>query len=512
VILIGSRGGKESPATTQLGRSVGFEFTTALCSSIESTTAGIERDDHHGFRYRGARLRFAVERALFVSMVNDEELYRAFVERGQGGAAAVNASRSRLEQAVARRLLAGRPQSGEELPRFSSGRIAEKLRYRGADLLDRTHAKPAANPRSSGSPVALLVYHRKFLRFLEPLRHALGPERTVMLSSFGRVPADPDGGEVRQRAIDYAAEPVRLEARAIGAALRGHAHLAADYDLLLRALAEVSPRCVVVVEGNAPHDELANRACKELGIPCVCLQQGWSPMVHTGFRNMSYTRMAIWGDGFRDLLAPHNPDQEFVVTGSPAFALEARERPLGDDPRCASFFFQGASQLIDERHLRQMMELVRRASERFTKDVILVREHPGAPFSAADREALERAPNIRLVPPDSHSLKDVLEASRVAVALYSTSLLEAAAAGTPALAFNTTSLPRYSPDIEEHGVGIETRDPDLALGALGRLLHDDAYHASYRPAIDRFRERFFAGADGHAAERIANLIDDLAAA
>jgi glycosyltransferase involved in cell wall biosynthesis len=119
---------------------------------------------------------------------------------------------------------------------------------------------------------------------------------------------------------------------------------------------------------------------------------------------------------------------------------------------------------------------------------------------------------VRLVPPSAYSMREVLEASRVAVAIYSTSLLEAAAAGTPALSFNTTSLPRYSPDIEEHGVGIETREIEAALGAIDSLLHDDARHASFGPALDRFGARFFAGADGSAPERIVALVDELTTA
>jgi glycosyltransferase involved in cell wall biosynthesis len=480
-----------------MNRDRGFDYTVALCSAIESTTAAIEGADRSAFRYRGARLTFATERALFVSMINDRELYSAFAEGRRESPA--ESSRSRVERAVAQRLLSDEPD------RFASGRIAEKPRFTAARLADQLRRRPRHVPAPPESPVCFLIDHAKFLRFIEPVSRALDAD-VVLLSSAG------DLGGVT---LDYRDVAARLEARAIGAALREYAHLAGAYDLLRRTLAKIRPACLVVIEGNSPHDELANRACKDLGIPCVCLQQGWSPIVHTGFRNMSFTSMAVWGDGFRDLLAPQNPDQHFDVAGSPAFAIDARgdgSPPPGAGSRCVSFFFQDVSQLIDEEDLRQMMELVRMASERFTDDMMLVREHPGAPFPQADREALENAPNVVLVPPSSHSLKDVIEASRAAVAIYSTSLLEAAALGTPALAFNTTSLPRYLPDLAEHGVGVETSDPDVALDALDRLLHDDAHHASFRPATDRFGKQFFSGADAGAPERIKALIESVAAA
>ena len=54
-------------------------------------------------------------------------------------------------------------------------------------------------------------------------------------------------------------------------------------------------------------------------ISCLCIQQGWSPIVHNGFRNMSFSAMLTWGEGFAELLRPHNPAQRFVVTGSPVF-------------------------------------------------------------------------------------------------------------------------------------------------------------------------------------------------
>src|SRR5207245_2731811 len=71
-----------------------------------------------------------------------------------------------------------------------------------------------------------------------------------------------------------------------------------SYDRFHDAVFHLRPACLVVVEGNAPQDETINQACAQLGIPTVCVQQGWSPVLHNGFRNMSYTRMTVWGQGF----------------------------------------------------------------------------------------------------------------------------------------------------------------------------------------------------------------------
>ena len=65
-------------------------------------------------------------------------------------------------------------------------------------------------------------------------------------------------------------------------ATAGFAHILHEADVTLAALQALRPASVVVVEGNAPLDVVTAEACRVLGIPCFCVQQGWSPYVHTG--------------------------------------------------------------------------------------------------------------------------------------------------------------------------------------------------------------------------------------
>src|SRR3954470_17179552 len=78
---------------------------------------------------------------------------------------------------------------------------------------------------------------------------------------------------------------------------------------------------------------------------------------------------------------------------------------------------------------------------------VLVREHPGAPLGADERVTLLAHPGVRLVPGAEWPVADVLHAGGAVVAIYSTSLLEAASVGTVPVVFNPTSMPRLSPDI-----------------------------------------------------------------
>jgi glycosyltransferase involved in cell wall biosynthesis len=251
-----------------------------------------------------------------------------------------------------------------------------------------------------------------------------------------------------------------------------------------------------------------------LGIPCVCLQQGWSPVVHTGFRNMSFDRMAVWGAGFAELLEPHNPDQEFVVTGSPAF--DRRDGAGGDlaeqigGRRTVGFFTGAVSPLLAQADVDEFMALIPAVASTLPDAAVLVREHPAHPLSQARLAELERLPNVLLAPPRRYPLRDVLLNSDVVVSDYSTTLIEGVAMQRPAVVCNQTSMPRYSPDVEAHGVGIEVKQTAAARDAIARLVSDRAFYDEFTARMPAFRNRFFAGADAGAGARIVALLDELA--
>jgi hypothetical protein len=267
-----------------------------------------------------------------------------------------------------------------------------------------------------------------------------------------------------------------------------------------------------VVEGMSPTDELANRAAAVLGIPCVCLQQGWSPFVHVGFRNMSFAAMAVWGEGFAALLRPGNPDQRFVAVGSFALASEVgfgREElaaAVGNRPAVA-FFLQPDSPVITPVHQAAFHELVTRTAVRLPGSAILVREHPASPLPTAEREALV-AIGAQMVKPERFALRAILETAQVAVSIYSTSLIEAVAMGAVPLVFNPTSMPRYEPDLESLGAGLERRSVEDAEDAIAELMCDSEARTALRDAGEGFRSGFFAAEDSP-ADRVISLVDDV---
>jgi phosphohistidine swiveling domain-containing protein len=246
-------------------------------------------------------------------------------------------------------------------------------------------------------------------------------------------------------------------------------------------------------------DDVAARVGRELGIPSVCLQQGWSPLVHTGFRNLAADRMLVWGAGFADLLRPYNSEQQFLITGS---MVAAQPAPPAVERAAVGFFLQGPSPLLGAEELGAFLRLAEDVATRNPDRHVLVREHPGYPL---DRSGvpLGALPNVELVPATSHRLGDVLARCRVAVSIYSTTLLESIGQGAPSVSYNMTELPRYLPDFAAEGAGIEEREHDAARAAIEQLLDDDAFLASFAPGVASMRDRYFAGAPTDAARRIA---------
>jgi hypothetical protein len=265
--------------------------------------------------------------------------------------------------------------------------------------------------------------------------------------------------------------------------------MAIVFNAIYAALKDLRPDCVVVPEGNAPVNELVNRVAKSLSIPTLCIQQGWSPVVHPGFRNMTFSGMCVWGDGFADLLAAGNPNQRFIATGNHIIACR---RQRDDRDRNAVAFFLQKGRLISDSAWNHMLGLIVWTAREFPDTEVRVREHPSAPLTESERATFDGLPNARLVPPEQETLNNALVGCRVAVAMYSTTILEAAATGAVPLILNVNGFEHYNPNIAAEGGAVEVQDFAAARTALSRLMLDEEYWSSFDAALDRVRQRFFA--------------------
>jgi hypothetical protein len=469
----------------------GHEFVKAVCDAIEAATSERRARRSNAFRVGNADLVGAVERELFIRIVNRWDLHAAF--RGEPGLEIRGADE--LERRAMELLLERAGSSATVRARSIPRRIARALLAKGRGTEAR-RLPPTGAPAVPAHAIAcFIVKHEKFARYLEPLIATMGAERCVAVALHGT-----------ERATEALGVPtVPLRPRRPG--------LEREYTLLRDLLEQITPRAIVVLEGNAPIDEVANQAGRSLGIPTVCIQQGWASFVHTGFRRMTFSSMAVWGAGFADLLFPLNPEQRFDVTGSIALdpAVGMRTPLPGSEAPTALFALQVVAPTIPHTAMVSFLRLIDSVAERCPGARLLVREHPGHPISAQGYGWEPRFPSIALVPPDRYGLRDVLAASDTVVSISSTTLLEGAALLRPAVVVNETSVPRHLPDLEAWGAGIEAKTAEDALAAIVRVLGDDAFRRSFDPGMRAFRAEFFRGADVPGIANTHNLIERIGA-
>jgi hypothetical protein len=475
------------------GGDLGFEYTVALTQAIQASAAAVERTNPEAFRYRGAHLRGAVERALYINLASHEQLMRAYADP--------SAPPPELGSWIANRTGAALLEREPAGARLDARAFAARGLFAARATADRVTGR-ARDTASTDGPACFVLDHPKYLRFIAPIRERMDVKSAVLATHGG------DGVDEQVDAWDGDGEP---EGRAVGRALWGFPTLLRGFDRVLRALSARHASRAVVVEGMSPLDEITSQAARSLGIRSICLQQGWSPLVHAGFRGMTQSQMAVWGEGFRELLEPHNPGVEFAVTGNPVLGAEMTSGRLEEElggRRCVAFFLQSQSAWIGPEHLRALHELVARTAAELPDVAVLVREHPGAPLRGDELELIGSAPNLRMVPAADWPLREVLEAADVAVSIYSTSLLEGAALGTPAVIFNPTSLPALEPDLVRLGAATRAATVDRGLEQIAAAVADPDARAALLEGAAAVRDRYFAGGDASgAAARVAELID-----
>jgi hypothetical protein len=390
---------------------------------------------------------------------------------------------------------------GQDAVRVPAAPRRARARVAAQRALSRRAATGRGPAKVTTGGTWFLLDHAKFLALIEPVSEALGQQRQPVIWAHSDLrPAS--------RATDLALDELAVRAPRLGAAgpaLDGMGELLLAAQRTVAALTLARPDRLIVVEGNSPYDALAAAAGRAVGVPTICLQNGWSPIIHAGFRRMPYRRMCVWGEGFASLLAPFNAGLDLVTTGHPALADGGEHAPPAWAPPTtgptAAFFLQPTSPYNAPEHLDAMLALVQDVATAAPEATVIVREHPGHPLTPR-----RWPPNVVVANAPEVALRDVIAAARVAVSIYSTSLIEAAAAGRPAISLNQTALPRLSPDLEAEGAGREVRDRAVARDVIVDLLRSDEALARFAPGMARVRERYFDGLRPGAPGRVADAV------
>jgi hypothetical protein len=479
-----------------------YHFYETLTTQILSLVQRLQRERPHDLRYRGMDFSHVLESQLYFATVLDQ---------------AMNAMERDLNSA-------GDPPLSSELAvllaRHWFGEVASRKfekNHNTALALLRT-LKRAANwhfalsaprPRliraAIDEPCEILLYarSRRFVDYLAPIREGL-PRGSAFL-----IPAEAHTlqEELASKEIPFvAAARAKARPRRPRSLIGRYApHLAFFADGVEDALCKLRPRVILLPEGNSPDDEVVNQVGKKLGIPVICLQQGWSPILHPGFCNLDYAAMLVWGTGFAELLAGSNPRQKFITVGN--YWLTSDFHAAHDKPPGVLFFHQDMDRGLGGRRGSEMiLDLAKRIASSRPDVPVYYRPHPLVPLDASARSRLEES-NI-VIQAQTCSLAQALDQVSITVSIYSTTILESAAAGSLPIIFNMTTMPRFWPDVAEMGAAIEVRTTDEAMAALEMLLSDKSVLATHLPAMRAFTDHFFCARGNQALDNVIKVLDE----
>ncbi|HKB10187.1 MAG TPA: hypothetical protein VKD69_06025, partial [Vicinamibacterales bacterium] len=245
-----------------------------------------------------------------------------------------------------------------------------------------------------------------------------------------------------------------------------------------------------------------------------------------GHDSIRVDRLAAWGDAtertYRQWAARPRVTlrADFVVTGNPRFDSLAcrvherqglvRHRTAGDSPFtvtvCTGFVSDFSVLATDYENLRMLDEVLRWAHQH-PHATVIHKMHPGEEIEHYERAARALGWDAAILTTIREPiLYEVLQQSDVMVASYSTTVLESAALGTPAIVFDAIAEGGYGllPLDRIRGVSIATSPADLHAQLTSRLTGiDDRLPSAADPAL----VDYIGALDGRAAERIARLFD-----
>lgn len=467
-------------------------FESDCIAAIQEYISTCRNNDPQSLVYRGMALDSLIARHLYVLLISSQAVQMHYATAMAGRPCELPLSDPHVRAIVA--AMTGRvPPSGETplppLARFAPAwRAVRRLRHL---------RRPAASNGGAGRPLLLMVHHPKFLRYFRPILDAMPDTGAFLL---------PDRqGQLALAVPDHESLAMPFAApRAITAAVRHWRTLCVLLEEIEAALRRHAPRCVLVAEGDAPYHEALALAGRKLGIPVLCLQWGAFPyrVPHLGFQNMGHAAFLSWGDGFSAQLRPFNPALRFISVGN--HMLSSRDAV---PRRRLLFLMQGADNYtILPDHWRQFMDFTAWTAETFPDWEVVVRAHPNLPLSSSETVRLAAFTNI--VFQDAQvAMGDALEGAGVAVTIVSSAILEALAQGVFPFLFNpTTMVPRFQPDLEAMGAGIEAKTLERAKSEMRRLLDNPGVLGAYQPALTAVRHTFFAAIGRDALNNIVSVV------
>jgi CDP-glycerol glycerophosphotransferase (TagB/SpsB family) len=305
---------------------------------------------------------------------------------------------------------------------------------------------------------------------------------------------------------------------------------------LIQTLLEVRlPMALPVVEGlqaiiqhkrpqiilTVPDQRWNAKAAIELGrqahIPSVTIQAAVISS-HPRYDTVVADRVAVIGDSSRRLWEEKGvPTEKLVVTGAPRFDDKYRLDPRAVE-RVRAFLgvplakpiITFATQPLSPTIIEQNVIHVVRAADQFPDHQLVFKVHPRE-SPARYSELLAKLRAHKVITVQKIDLNALLQASALVVTGFSTTALEAMIFERPVLIINLTGEPDPV-DYVNSGAALGAYAPEDVVIQMERLLTD----AHVREALAHARRKYVIDqlyrTDGHAAQRVAELIQQMSTA
>jgi hypothetical protein len=341
----------------------------------------------------------------------------------------------------------------------------------------------------------IIINHHKFIRYLELIYKGLNDVSFVICADISKSSKLCEDKGYRYFILKLHPNSFKNFNPCIG-------DLIIEYHKLRYLFHETHPKSIIFAEGNAPVHELANLAAKkEPGLSVICIQQGWSPIVHNGFRNMHYDLFLSWGGVFTDILQPYNPRQKIINVGT--HVLQVEKSSIKKD---SILFLSQGFDFYDKS--KSLLDFAIYVAKKNPKQKVIIREHPSSPIQENVKLKLNKLRNVRLMCPDLFSLSEVLNMSKIAVSTSSTVLYECILYNIVPFCFSTPCAVKMKPNLFDMNLGVEADNFDKAVTMMDELLNNE--REVPRPFFRKNspnKESFFLNSGDRAVEHIIRIIN-----
>jgi hypothetical protein len=278
--------------------------------------------------------------------------------------------------------------------------------------------------------------------------------------------------------------------------------------LFRRQLERLGVDAILVPFDTPPEPRLLVRLGQAMGIPTFVLNNGFLGDDHHAECMTADVGLA-WSESLARRYFSRRPQDRTVVTGNPR-----ADRPPprvdratgGGVPRrvlVGSFSFSpadlGCRRADPERFMEGVLEGIDRAG---AGPEVVVKLHP-ADSTGYYRDVLAHFPRLSVRVVDRGDVLDMLSDCDVYITTYSTSIIEAAAAGVPVVYYRANEQVLHPPFSGDDFLERRTASsPEEVSG----LLRDRGVMRMDAEAATAWAERYLGPLDGHSSERVADAI------